>query len=102
MEHILQHFIDNTPELLNFLAGYFPEAEFTGASDQQIIAHYISTNNKETVLQVQKELEGLKGDTETLQFISREINRHFETTPETWDWVIKIKEMYALKVAEVD
>ena len=54
------------------------------------------------MLQVQQELEGLKDDSETLHFVAREINRHFETTPEIWDWVIKIKEMYALKVAEVD
>lgn len=101
MENVLQHFIENTPELLNFLAGYFPEAEFTGATDEQIVHNYISTNTKKTILQTQGDLETIKKDPETLKLIAREVNKHFENTDAIWNWVENIKEMYNQKASQL-
>lgn len=98
MEKILQNLIEKSPELLNFFAGYFPEAEFTGATDKDVVENYILTNNIETVKQTQQQLQALENDPEVLKIIAREVNKHFETSEKIWKWVEMIKEVYAKKV----
>ncbi|TCI94798.1 hypothetical protein [Tenacibaculum sp. M341] len=102
MEDILQSFIENTPDVLNFFAGYFPEAEFDDTlTDKKIIANYILSNTTATITQTYKELEMLDNDPNTLKLIAREINRHFETTEEIWQWLQMIKKTYQTKIEQL-
>lgn len=101
MEKILNNLIENTPDLLNFFAGYFPEAEFTGFTDKEVIDNYLSSNTDETIKQTQKDLETLKNDPELLEIIAREVNKHFDTSEKTWEWLQTIKTIYIKKVTKV-
>lgn len=101
MEKILQDFITNTPDLLNFFAGYFPLAEFEGTTDKQVVENYIDSNTQETIQQTKIELEALSNHEETLQFIARETNKYFESQDEIWKWIQTIKSMYLKKLEQV-
>ena len=94
MEKVLQNLIENTPDLLNFFAGYFPLAEFDGLTDEQVVTNYMVSNTKETIVQTKKELDALQKDSDVLEIIAREANKYFESCDDTWQWIQKIKEMY--------
>ncbi|AXT51322.1 hypothetical protein D1818_10945 [Aquimarina sp. BL5] len=85
------------PELFQFFVGYFPDADFEGLSDEEIVLNYISDCNKSE--KSMRELEQAKKELNTLipnvhkhwKEISLESNIYFENIEATEEWLNKIK-----------
>ncbi len=99
MEKILNDFIANKPDVLNFFAGYFPEAEFTNKSDEQIIDNYLASNTPLTISSTKNQLDTITNDEEVMLFLAREINRHFESPNAIWLWFLDVREYLFKKTA---
>lgn len=76
------------PLLFDFFAGYFPEADLDGLTDEQVVDQFILNNNNEIIEKTKKQLSSIDfNDDFLLKNIINEANRYFETTEEILDWL---------------
>lgn len=82
------------PELYHFFVGYFPDADFDGLTDEEVVNNFIEDHQDR-----KKALEKVKSDIVTLiekledywEDVGAESNRYFETKFEALEWLIMIK-----------
>ncbi|WP_315814166.1 hypothetical protein [Paraflavitalea speifideaquila] len=89
------------PRLFQFFGGYFPDADFDGITDQEVVNNYIIEFSKSEKFKL--ELEQLKKELITLmsniepywQEVSQDANRYFRSPADTLEWLDMIKgELY--------
>lgn len=91
-------FKENYPELFQFFAGYFPDADLEGLTDEEVVTNYItdckkSEKSKKELEQSRRELEALMNDIESYwKEVSVESNRHFESPLVALEWLDTIKQ----------
>lgn len=88
------------PILFNFFAGYFPEADLDGLSDEQVVLQYIKMNTIEVIEETKRELNLIANDEEVLQAIAADANRYFESTDEIQQWIEMIKAVLRQELKE--
>ncbi len=84
-------FEDKYPELFQFFAGYFPEADLDGLTDDQVVQGYIKESPSELINEVQKELGLLLSDESSWGDAAMEANRHFEKNEELRQWLERVQ-----------
>ncbi len=83
------------PLLFDFFAGYFPEADLDGLTDEQVVDQFILNNNNEIIEKTKKELISIDfNDKFLLNVITNEANRYFETTEDILDWLNMISKKF--------
>ncbi len=83
------------PLLFDFFAGYFPEADLDGLTDEQVVDQFILNNNNEIIEKTKKELSNIDfNDKFLLNIITNEANRYFETTDEILNWLKMISNKF--------
>jgi hypothetical protein len=93
----MQTFIGNFPELYQFFAGYFPDADFDKLSDEEVVHQYKADCLKSDVGMFQiesalKELEQLIVQSGIYwKDVQSEANRHFDTAEDALIWLNQVK-----------
>jgi hypothetical protein len=92
------NFESEFPQLTQFLGSYFPDADFEGLTDEEVVANYISDCNKseisKSILMIvrEKELPALINNIEDhWEYIRDEANRYFESPQEALLWLNMIQ-----------
>lgn len=80
------------PLLFDFFAGYFPDADLDGLTDNDVVLQFIANNNKDIIEKTKASLYTLDTTNHLLlEDIANEANRYFETNKETKNWIEMIK-----------
>ena len=85
------------PELFQFFGAYFPDADFEGISDEEVVARYVSDCLKSEVstkglAEAKSELNSLLSCVdEYWDEVSREANRYFESPYQALEWLKMVK-----------
>ncbi|MBT2620283.1 hypothetical protein [Chryseobacterium sp. ISL-6] len=85
------------PNLDQFFAGYFPDADFDNLTDEEVVENYIADCNssevsKKTLDKVREELPLLIDNIESYwQIVGDEANRYFENSHDALEWLMMIK-----------
>ncbi len=82
---------DTSPLLFDFFAGYFPDAELNGLTDEQVVKQFIDINISFIVKATKKELIQLTADSELLPSIAKEAKKQLEAPDDIWQWIEIIK-----------
>jgi hypothetical protein len=86
------------PQLFQFFAGYFPDADLEDFTDEQVVSNYILDCNKSE--KSKSELENAKKELNVLieniedywQKVGQESNRYFATSADALEWLKMIKQ----------
>lgn len=92
------NFKKDYPELFQFFAGYFPDADFDGITDEDVVAIYVadcikSENSKIELEKTKKELINLIDNIEKYwQEVGKEANRYFHSSIDALQWLNMINQ----------
>jgi len=92
------NFKEHYPQLFQFFAGYFPDADIEDYTDEEVISNYIadcnkSEKSKSELAETKKELDLLIENIQDYwQEVGSESNRYFATSAEVLEWLKMIKQ----------
>lgn len=88
------------PKLYQFLAGYFPDADFENLTDEQVVLNYIndcvkSEASKKDLNQTRKEISEVDKDIEIIwEEIGDSANLFFENSTQARSWMNDIRNVF--------
>ena len=85
------------PNLLQFFGGYFPDADFEGLTDKEVVKNYISDclKSEKSIKELKDtkiELDILIDNLKLWEELTFEANRHFESYYDALKWLEMIKQ----------
>ncbi len=84
-------FVDKYPDLFNFFAGYFPDADFDKLTDEEVVAGYRTDCSNADIEQTVKELNLLLTDPEYWHYAAAEANRYLPTSQDVINWLTMVR-----------
>lgn len=88
---------DNYSGLYNFLASWFPDADFEGLSDKDIVISFRKVSDVDKINNVINEISLLIRDDElSIEDIIQCTNIYFNDKEELINWLIEIKEYLSI------
>lgn len=84
------NFDDKYPDLFQFFAGYFPEADLDGITDEEVVDNFCAKNPEDLPIAVSQQLRQLINDNETWPAALEVANRYFESREQTEEWMLMI------------
>ncbi|UII19761.1 contact-dependent growth inhibition system immunity protein [Fulvivirga ligni] len=84
------NFDNKYPKLFQFFAGYFPEADLDGFTDEEVVENFCADNPEDLAMAVSNELKQLIKDNESWSEALEVANRYFESNDQTESWMLMI------------
>jgi hypothetical protein len=87
------------PTLSDFLGAWFPDSDFEGKSDEEIVNDFIKVSSDITLKKVLEEIEEAKTNINDIwEEIIKESNMYFSNSEDTLNWLESIEKIISVSI----